>query len=261
MPFKEIISKYGYTTDETGRISGSRHFVTDAAGPISALPVRGTSTMPNEAGAGMSGVLARRIRVLRDPEDRDFQYAVDYDSQPQTSPSPASGLTTDPASRSFEASAEIFSVASTPGAWEWSVNGGPVEEGLPLYKRAVLQNFSATRHGLTTAQKDALLGTIRDRAGSVNSAAFEGFAIGQVLFNGARGGDYTDESGVRKWSLELSFTARMLTGELDAGGAAITQDDWLYLYSEAQGGFDKPQNVGGTNGFLYRKTSFSELLS
>ena len=259
MAYKELIHKYTYKKDELGRVTGRRTFITDADGDVLTLPVRGTSKMPNEAGTDITGCLARSIEVVRDPDDNEPQYVVYYDTQSATGASGIQGISADEDSRSFDVSAELMSIDSAAGDWEWDLQGEAIGAGIALFKRAVMVEFSMVKSGLTTTAKNTLLTKIREQAGTINSATFEGYAEGQVYFAGPRGGNYTDEDGVEKWTVELCFTARLLTDEKDFNGDDITQDDWLYLYvdaPDAAGDFDKPKQ--GTN-YLYRKTNFTTL--
>jgi hypothetical protein len=78
-----------------------------------------------------------------------------------------------------------------------------------IYKRVGVVNFSIPRTGLTTSAYSTLLGTIKDRAGTINNAAFDGYNEGQVFFHGHRGGTYKEENGAQRWQVELIFTARL----------------------------------------------------
>lgn len=261
MPYKELGRGYNYNTDEQGSVSGTRTFIVDSGGGIASLPVRGTSLMPNEFGVDIPGCLARQIRVQFDGDDRDPQYVVVYDTRSQFGVSGAMGITNDEANRSFDVQPELMSIDSEAGGWTWDLQAAPIDAGIAIFKRSVLQDFSMAKAGLSTTAKNTLLTKIRQQAGTINASAFEGFAVGQVYFNGSRGGNYKDQSGVERWNIELLFTARLLTDEKDYAGAAITQDDWLYLYIDqegAAGDFDKPKRGSA---YLYRKTDFSSLVS
>jgi len=260
MPFAELIHEYGYTIEEDGRVHGSRTFITKSDGAIATLPTRNVSLLPDEAGTNITGCYARRIRPSRSSDDPDTRYVVEYDTRSTLGTSGTLGITSDESSRTFDGSAEMMSITTELTSWRWDEAEIDMEEDLGLYKRAVLENFTISHYDLTTAEKNSLLAIMRDRAGTINAAAFEGYAIGQVLFDGWRGGDVINESGVRRWTLELVFIARLLTGEKRYVGGDITQDDWLYVWKSgaSDGGFDKPKSK--TSGeYLYRKTDFTGL--
>lgn len=255
MAYKELIHKYEYSTDELGRVTGRRHFIEDSDGAILSLPVRGTSLMPDKEGTDITGCVCRQIKVVYNSNDKDPQYVALYSSQ-ASGANGALGITNDEDSRTFDISAELLSLDGAGGGWKWEAQNEAIQEGVGLHKRIVLQNFTLAHTGLTTAEKNTLLGVIRDQAGTVNSAAFEGFAAGQVFFEGARGGDYINESGSRRWNLELSFVARLLEDE-DAYTGTISGDDWQYLMNPLTAAFDKPK-LGSR--YLYRETNFANLV-
>jgi hypothetical protein len=257
MPYKELIHGYGYEAPQDGPTTGRRVYLYVPTGGET-LPIVGTSTLPNENGVAMPGVICRKKRVVRDPSDPHPQLHFEYSTTP---PGRTDGvlIPTDPGDRSFEAYAETLAfenkdgggwigVSQTPG----DGNDQPLTD-TSIYKRVVLVDFTIPRANLTTASYNSLLSTIRTHAGTINSAAFEGYAEGQVYFEGPRGATFTTADGQKRWSLELRFKARLLTGEGDLAGP-ITKDDWLYIWDNY---WVRPRNSDGL--FLYRKTDFSEL--
>jgi len=262
MAYKELIHEYNYSTEEDGRVHGTRTFISDASGSIGSLPVRNTSLLKDESGTDISGCFARQIQVRRDGDDPSPQYVVRYDTRSTLGGGSGSiGITSDEASRTFDGTAELLSIEGEGSGWEWEVNGD-MPGGMALYKRAVLEHFTISHYDLTTAEKNSLLAVMRDRAGSVNNAAFEGFATGQVYFDGWRGGDTINETGQRRWTFELSFVARLLTGEIDYEGDAITANDWQYLWrSGVNASFERPVKKGvSPTEYLYRETDFASLV-
>lgn len=262
MAYKELIHEYSYKFEEDGRVHGSRTFIQDATGSILTLPTRNSSLLPDESGSDITGCYARTIQLRRDGDDPSPQYVVRYDTRSTLgSGSGSIGITSDESSRTFDGTAELLSIEGEGSGWEWEVNGD-MDSGMALYKRAVLEHFTIAHHDLTTAEKDSLLAIMRDRAGTINAAAFEGFAIGQVYFDGWRGGDTINESGLRRWTFELTFIARLLTGEEDYDGNAITANDWQYLWrTGVNASFERPVKKGSSpSEYLYRLTNFSSLL-
>lgn len=258
MAYTELIHEYGYEKDEDGVTTGQRVFIEKTGGPVASLPVVGTAVLTDEDGTNMSGCIARSIQVRRNADDRDPQYVVKYSTKKRS----RDGFYPDTESRTFDGHAEMVSFTLPENNnWEWDIRDLPLPDGLPLYKRSVLVSFTITHPDLLNTAKNSLISTMKSQAGTINDATFEGFDEGQVLFEGWRGSDYVDSGTVRKWNIELMFTARLLTGEEDSDGNAVSGDDWLYVlmdsYATDSGvGWDKPK--AGTK-YLYRKTDFSKL--
>lgn len=261
MAYKELIHSYQYEVPEDGPISGRRVFIqvpTGTPGSVASLPIVGTSLLPDETGTNLPGVRCRRKRVVRDSNDKNPQYHFEYSAATPGSTGGTMGISTDPGDRSLDVQVEMLSFEDRDNVWG-AVIGNDVAPSFDLndravYKRTVLIPFAIPRANLSDSAYTALLAIVKDRAGTINTAAFEGYNIGQVLFEGIRGGTYTDANGNKRWNIELIFRARLLTGE-NSQGIPITQDDWNYIWDTY---WLRPQ--AGVGNFLYRKTDFSSLL-
>lgn len=257
--YKEIREQYQIDRPQEGPLTGRRLFISvpsGTPGAVSSLPIVGTSLMPSETGTPINGLLCRRIRTTYASDGPQAHYHLEYSTRPlnirRSFPE-----TADPGDRTFDSYTETLSFPSDLAEWEAVDANNEVLFPLTddnIYKSVSYEEFTIPRRELTDAQYAALKATMRDRAGTINASAFEGYAVGQVLFVGPRGATYTNQNGLKRWAVDLQFRARLLTGELsgDAAGA-ITNDDWLYIWKDY---WVKPRSDGN---FLYRKTNFSSL--
>ena len=103
-------------------------------------------------------------------------------------------------------------------------NDGPqgVERTVPIF------NFSETHFKTAAAVSNSYVSTLFALTGTVNNAAFRGFAAGEVLFLGARG----SKRGVNgDWEITYSFAASPnVTGGTIGGFTGINKDGWDYLW-------------------------------
>lgn len=255
--YKELIHSYKAQYPADGPVTGSRVYIKVATGG-GALPIVGTSLLPDETGTPITGCLCRIKKVVRDLNDTNYQYHFEYSTSDTSLDLSGTGVSTDPGDRSLEVQAESLSFQTGDNeVWEALDSNNTYQYTLQdtsIYKRIVLIPFSIPRANLTAAAYNTLLTAVKTRAGTINNAAFEGFAAGQVLFEGIRGSTFTNASGLKRWSVELIFKARLLNG-LDPNANLIAADDWLYIFDNY---YVKPRNSAGK--YLYEKTDFSALV-
>jgi len=100
-----------------------------------------------------------------------------------------------------------------------SVEG--VDITVPVY------NFSETHYLSLAAVTDAYKQTLFGLTGKVNTAAFRGFAIGEVLFLGASG----SQRGTEDWEITFRFAAsKNRTGMVIGAITGIDKKGWEYLW-------------------------------
>ena len=104
--------------------------------------------------------------------------------------------------------------------------------------------------------------TLRDLTGTVNKAAFRGFAAGEVLFLGARGS--RNEPG--QWSVEFFFAASKNLENFEIGGIRVSiKEGWDYLWVLNREELDETAKyiikkpVAAYVEVVYEKTDFSRL--
>lgn len=97
-----------------------------------------------------------------------------------------------------------------------------VERTVPVF------SFSETHYKTAASVSNAYVGTVFSLTGTVNNAAFRGFAAGEVLFLGARG----SKRGVNvDWEITYSFAASPNVTNGSIGGfTGINKDGWDYLW-------------------------------
>jgi len=100
-------------------------------------------------------------------------------------------------------------------------NGGPCAENLPI---AITQIQRTKRVQFEDdAALDAWMPNVALYGGKLNNADFLGFKKGQVLVGGITG---SKNGGI--WDVDIVFIVRLI-------GNGITQDDWNYMPSDAEG--------------------------
>jgi len=153
--------------------------------------------------------------------------------------------------RRYSMGGEVLTV-DNPTYWQWD-DDEPVAQ--PIYISNVIGSFTRQVRFSSTATKNNWLREKAEiAAGCINHAEFEGHRIGSVLFSGISGGNHYDEDGNEFWVFDVEFTYRLIRDE----NAAITQDDWLYIWRKNSSGgkWDKP-DVGGK--YLYAKKNLANL--
>ena len=250
MPYKE--TSYRLEEDAKG-IRGIRVFTQDASGDVATLPIVLTDLMPDEAGSGIPNCLARR--KVTTYQGNIPVVTVQYNTSDGISISGGINVSDNPDSRTFDTTTEIVHMDSPTQGWNW--DGGTDVVDTPMGKLIVLSRFTIPIAGLTTAQKNTFRTSVLSQAGTINDAAFEGFAIGQVRFDGIRGGDRYDESGDQTWAFELEFTAKIIN---DTHASTPSQDHWNYEWRSSQSaantGWYKPEL--GASKWLYKASTFGD---
>ena len=245
---------------ETG-ITGTRAFV-NVPGAADSLPAIGAAwAVTKPASQTFSGCKCRRLAYSMYWYDRsanvDRQKIVAHYAT-QNKAGGAGYILPDKDERRFQMGGEIISIDDPSANWVWVDAATAVIQ--PIFISVPMGSFTAQKK-LTTdaAKKSWLQGPVLDRIGTINSAEFEDFRIGSVLFSGVSGGTQQDDDGDKIWVFELEFNWRL---NRDATGA-ITANDWWYLWRQDASGsgtgkWDMP--VDANNKELYAKTNLSALL-
>jgi hypothetical protein len=260
--YVELGDQYELETTEKG-VTGTRVFRRDDTnGTVAAasLPVVGTSLMVDRSGSNVTGCVARRKReIWAGGHEGTPEIAYTYDTEDANNPLPGSSITQDDDHEEFDLSVSRETFHPDPNVASgdyWKITGAAeaLDEPLPV---AILQgSFSKPfpNKSMTSAQKDTLLARLKTYARTINTAAFEGFAVGQVMFTGVSGGSFRTSSGAKRYRFMLHFEFRILGDDMT--GTAITQDDWLYIASAQAAKFVKPV-TNTTSKNLYKKSDFS----
>jgi len=174
-------------------------------------------------------------------------------------------LATDEEERRFQLGGEIITI-DDPINWTWNLQGDPLDQ--PAFLSNVMGSFTRQRQlGSDAAKETWVTNRLEVYAGCINTAKFEGFREGSVLFQGVSGGGTQyDSQGSKFWLFELSFAFRIIraAGGEDYAGDLITKDDWLYLWNKdaggaGQGAWDQPKSGDGK--FLYEKKDLTQIFS
>jgi hypothetical protein len=97
-----------------------------------------------------------------------------------------------------------------------------VERTVPVF------NFSETHYKTSAQVTQAYIGSLFALTGTVNTAAFKGFAAGEVLFLGARG---SKRGPTGDWELTYSFAASPNIANGTIGNfTGVNKDGWDYLW-------------------------------
>lgn len=256
--YKELASGYKLTEGQKNT-TGTRLFVRDDVSgdvAVASLPVVGTSLMKNYSGSDITGCLCRSSRPYEQDGVKhiEFSYSI---SDPDSGAGKGGGsyVPTDTSSRSFSGAAELVVIEGGKSEWVWQEAGTPVTQSLS--KRIFTGTFTVPIPGMNEVQKALYLAIVKNLAGTINNATFEGFAIGQVLFVGIDGGTYRDANGVLFWSFNAQFQFRIIRDEV----WDVTQNDWLLVWNVETGRWDYPRiDISGFK-YLYKKTDFSTLLT
>jgi hypothetical protein len=227
----------------------------DTSGSIAAasLPiVIGTSTMTNAAGTAITGCVCRRYRWKK--VSGVAQVTANYSSattklggggQP---PEPGSAVSWDEDMVQWSAGGEVLSIPGDSKTWKWDSDTAAVNQ--PVFKVVATGTIRLPKV-VCAEQLSSFKGFVRGCVGHINSAEFEGYAEGQVLFEGADGGARINSAGVLEYGFDLVFKWRLI-------GGSVSSADWQYIWREDKGGlWDKPKDPSG--GLLYATADFSDL--
>lgn len=248
MAWKEQVE--GWTLDIQGETvdgykigSGERTFIETADSTCSStLPEIGDTMYDPASATEYVNIFCTNINLKRTHSSGDYGLTatISYTSPELASPSGAQ-RETDNAAGTFSADLVALNVQGGT-TWFWYTNnatdgatqvfpispipaadlGGPCAENLPL---TVMQIQRTKRIQFDDdAALEAWMPKVQTYGGKVNSAAMLGFAKGQVLLGGISG---SMNNG--KWDIDIVFICRKVTD------AAITQDDWNYMPSAAEG--------------------------
>lgn len=270
--YKEIHGEgdFEFLVEETG-ISGTRTFIRDdESGEVGAgsLPVVGTGKMVDMSGSEVNNCLCRRKRgIFVEGYGGAPGYRFEYSTEEISITSDAgAGVPRDDAAEEYDISADVDQFTPDPDIasgdyWIFEGAGSDVqvvEQSLPVAVSKGTISVPHPNQEMSDAEKTAFLDKARDQVGSINSAAFKGFAEGQVYFENVSGGTYRNSSGSLRSAFRLHFAWRSVQDPF--GGAVIKTDAWLYVLSDKEGRLRKPKtNVGGK--YLFRKTNFATLLT
>jgi hypothetical protein len=262
--YRKLLEEWELVESETG-IEGVQAYIEETAG---------TDTLPaiGDAFDGSNlNVLARRIRQKYTHFEagvKKKKFVISYSSRPGSSEI----ITPDEDNRRYTGGGEILTI-DEPLNWKWNGDNSAIDQ--PMFLSNVMGTFTRQRILTSDAAKETWIDEVfAEQAGTINTTAFEGHRIGSVLFTGFSGGTQFDENGDKTWVYDLEFSYRIIRSPakekddggqkfaVDYNGAAIKQDDWLFLWrdtgSAAGGGaWDKPKD--GDGNFLYAKTELEDL--
>lgn len=250
MPYKEIIDEYELQRTEDG-ITGRRVYIQDPSGPVANLPVVGESLMIDVDDATIAGCKCRSLNSVY--RDGIPHHVANYSTRDSVVEFSGSRISKDSQYRRFEGSAEsvaIGDVASNYFYWDGTTDI-PIQA---LSKQIFAGQFSIPVSNLSESEKNTFLSTVATLAGTINDAAYEGFREGAVKFDHISGGSYYDEGGNLRFAYDLVFSYRLINDDF----AAITADDFLYVFDQSSGTWKKPFVRGSSPPeYLYKKASFT----
>ena len=249
--------KYKVTEDETtGQEIYKRH--DDAASGIApgALPVVGTTALDDPDGNAVASCVCRSKEFIYESGDTAMgaHWTFLYSTTKGAGGNPGKNVNTDPETRRFEMGGKILSIKSGEESWYWETDQTPVKQ--PIAKLLTVGSFTIPKGPLTPAQKTTFIGLVKTQASTLNDAAFEDFAEGQVMFEGIRGGT-TFVDGELNFQFEMMFTYKIINDDWQV----VSKDDWFYLWREDNGTWDIPNDSpSGAGNRHYKKTDFTLLV-
>jgi len=270
--YKELHGESEYVLDVSMEgITGTRTFQqNDAAGNVAAasLPEVGTSLMVDLGGTDVANCICRRKRAVfigGDGGTRGYEFT--YSTEETTVSNSMNNRPRNLAAEDFELSVEEEVIQAYPSGrlnvfeFEGAANDDVkwAEQGIPRKLMTGTFNIPYANQELNSTQRDTFIGKIKTYGGTINAAAFMGFAAGQVRFDGASGGNFVNDEGNVRWAFNLHFSFKLLGGSL-VGGTAISSDDWLYIVNEKEGVYRKVKNHD-TGKYLYEKSNFATLVT
>jgi len=261
----------GYSYEKTANaVTGKETYIRhdDAAGavPFASLPIINSTVFTDPDGSAASNCLCQRILgkfIGKDPNTLRYEFEFTTDGTAGSSGAagqPGSDVNTDPDTRRYTMGGESVTIDSPEeNGWWWTIAPqNPIRQ--PISKVVVTGSFTIPRGPLTAAQNTTFFGVAIGLVGKINTAVFDGFAKGVVLFEGIDGGTVYND-GVLNYQYNMNFSFRIIN-DPDAAGAAITEDHWNYLWREDSSGWDRPAASpgGGAGDYLYQSGDFSTLL-
>ena len=204
--YKELSAGYQFTRNVRGGPTGRRWFQrNDATGTIAQrdLPQPGLSQMVDENGKNVFGCYATSSTI---------RYASGHGATPiyevQYGPLGLSGEVTHGTAESvrFDVGTEQVLLPAERFKWHTSINPIP----FPIGVGVTTGSITKLKSGLTKSQDTQFRIMLIERMQTLNSKDFEGFAAGNVKFEGAYGSSYRDHMGKLRFSYELMFAFRVL---------------------------------------------------
>lgn len=249
--YKELMDGWELTYDRNGP-AGTRVFQrNDVAGSITLanLPiVVGSSTMTTKSGSAITGCVCQgyKWRFTGGVAQVTATYGLGDGRKGAPAP-PGDAISTDPNMDQWSAAGDVFSIPDGGAEWTWSSTPlvaveQPLFIAVPsgeirLPKTVLAANFSAFKSAVAAL------------VGKTNGATFEGYAVGQVLFEGAQGGARYNAAGVLEYGFDLIFKWRKV-------GGSVESDDWNYIWREdGTGKWDTP--IDSSFGTLYDEGNFT----
>ena len=140
--------------------------------------------------------------------------------------------------------------------WNWDSQTGPPAVDLGIGQMEYTETISKTRYiypgnDLTNWREIASI-----LVGHLNTAAFDIYAVGELLFIGADLTEMTNETDVRMWKADLKFRCRYVTD--DATPPKFL--DWNYVFDPKTGRYRLLVN-SVTNAWLYHYSDFGPLFA
>lgn len=259
IPVRELYKDWSLTVQEN-KLSGNRTFIDDVT-RTTFLP-----TILDPFDNNNANLLLRTITTKKfapDPADKT-KWLNEYHCTYATGDNGSTKHYPDVSQRKFDAGGEISTMpqpdttkAAANPLWKWTSDNKDIVSPQTLFIVSGLGTFTRSLKFSSTTDKNSwLTNQCFPKLGTLNSAAFENFAEGQVLFESISGGSVATPIGWTIWQFEATFKYRLIG---TAGGQArILKDDWLYILRQDGSIWDKPQNKN--NGlYLYTKSDFSQI--
>ena len=224
--YKELSALYEFVRSmkkATGRRVFQRNDSTGTIAPAD-LPIVGLSQMVNESGNVITGCVALKSRMTyAGGHGESALYTVDYGP-----PGLEGSVEHEDTTVRFDIG--IQQLSSPAHFWKYRGSTTPVSTPIPI--EISVGTITRIKSGLSESQNTAFRNTLVQSMGTLNVRSFEGFARGNVKFEGAYGGSYRDSNGDVKFSYELVFTYRIAR---TLGAGSQINDIWQKEYN-AEGG-------------------------
>lgn len=215
----------------TSTVTARRSFLYDPNyGSSVQLPLLGDKLPANLADGVDQGLYLKKMtKTFAGANFLTPMWVMDYDTtDPQGNEN-----TQDDLFRTLELGGEMLNIGR-PTSTTWK-NHSPINQD--LFKRVPTVSIKVPKIYGTI---ETVCQRIVSSAGKVNLSTFCGNAAHTVLFNGASGGEFRNDKGIKRWRVEFNFEFRI--------------PSWQKLYNEQAGEFQELSTP------LYETANFSDLL-
>lgn len=260
--YRELLEDYTLN-EQFGGVTGVRAFA-EVAGGTASLPAINTKFDTGHP----SCLLKSRTKKFHsfDGGVKRYKWTCNYET-PGMSSGSGDGEGYDEDDRQFQGGGEIITI-DDPQAWTWKVGAGKCNQ--PIFLQNAMGSFTRQVKKNSTAQKNTWIANkFLPYVGKVNSAAWEGWRKGSVLFNSISGGTQYDSGGNQTWVFTCEFLWRVVNGR-DYLGALVVENDWQNVFRKDVSGtalqqpyWDIPQtkDAGGQTAYLYGYANLEEVFT